>query len=106
MVDASGSAPNTSRPPSADRRPMIPEPSYLSARIRRVVLDYSKKANVGHIGSALSIADILAALYGQILRIEDPDDPDRDRFILSKGHAALALYGALASRDWLTESEL
>jgi transketolase len=78
----------------------------LQARIRRVVLDCSKRANVGHIGSALSVVDILAALYGRILKIDDPDDPDRDRFILSKGHAALALYGVLAARQWLTESEL
>jgi transketolase len=85
---------------------MIESLPHLSARIRRVVLDYSRKANVGHIGSALSIADILAALYGKILRIDDPEDPDRDRFILSKGHAALALYAALAARDWLTDSEL
>jgi transketolase len=61
---------------------------------------------VGHIGSSLSIADILAALYGGILRIASPIDPDRDRFILSKGHAALALYAALALRGWIREAEL
>jgi transketolase len=66
-----------------------------SQRLRRIVLEQSKRADVGHIGSALSVADILAALYGGILRVSDPEDPDRDRFILSKGHAALALYAAL-----------
>src|SRR6059036_932448 len=70
-------------------------------RIRRLVLQQSKRANVGHIGSALSIADIVAALYGDVLRIEDPDDDERDRFLLSKGHAALALYAALHLRGWL-----
>jgi transketolase len=85
---------------------MIEDSTTLQDRIRRVILDYSKKANVGHIGSALSIADILAVLYGGILEIDDPDDPDRDRVILSKGHAAVALYGALAARGWLTESDL
>jgi transketolase len=67
----------------------------LGQRIRRVVLEQSMRAGVGHIGSALSIADLLAAVYGGILPEGDPGDPDRDRFVLSKGHAVLALYGAL-----------
>jgi transketolase len=79
----------------------------LAARaIRRVVLQQSRRANVGHIGSALSVADALAVLYCRILRLPSPTDPERDRFILSKGHAALALYGALSVRGWLAESEL
>jgi len=61
---------------------------------------------VGHIGSALSVADILAALYSGILRIENPGDSARDRFILSKGHAALALYGALHLRGLLDAATL
>lgn len=68
----------------------------LSLEIRRLILEQSKRANVGHIGSCLSVADILAALFGDVLRIDSADDPERDRFILSKGHAALALYAALA----------
>ncbi|HYW53547.1 MAG TPA: transketolase [Dongiaceae bacterium] len=75
-------------------------------RVREHVLRESRRANVGHIGSALSVADILAALYGGILRIPAPDDPERDRFVLSKGHAALALYAALALRGWLPEEQL
>jgi transketolase len=74
--------------------------------IRRIVLEQSKRANVGHIGCALSIADILAALYGGVLRIKSPRDPERDRFIVSKGHAALAAYAALFLRGWLTQEEL
>lgn len=70
--------------------------------LRRIILRQSKRANVGHIGSALSVADILAALYGRILRVSDPLDADRDRFILSKGHAALALYAALYLKGWLS----
>ena len=73
--------------------------------IRRIILQQSKRANVGHIGCCLSVADILAALYGQVLRI-DPSDPDRDRFILSKGHAALALYATFHLLDWLSDAEL
>ncbi len=74
--------------------------------IRLIILDQSKRANVGHIGSALSVADIIAALYGRVLRISTPDDPDRDRFILSKGHAALALYAALALRGFIPNEQL
>ncbi len=75
-------------------------------QIRRIILDQSKRAHVGHIGSALSIADIIAALYEHVLRIPDPDHPDRDRFVLSKGHAALAVYAALFLKGWLTEQAL
>jgi transketolase len=74
--------------------------------IRLIVLEQSKRAHVGHIGSALSVADIIAALYGRALRISTPDDPDRDRFILSKGHAALALYAALALRGYIPGEQL
>jgi transketolase len=69
----------------------------LAYEIRRAVVDESMRAGVGHIGSALSIADLLAALYGEVLEIEEPADADRDRFVLSKGHAALGLYAALAA---------
>lgn len=78
----------------------------LADAIRTIILKQSYRARVGHIGSALSIADIIAALYGEVLRIEQPDDPNRDRFILSKGHAALALYAALHLRGWLTADDL
>jgi transketolase len=81
--------------------------SRVSAyEISRIVLEQSMRARVGHIGSALSISGILAALYGDGLRAGGPHDPDRDRFILSKGHAALALYAALHLRGWLTADEL
>jgi len=75
-------------------------------QIRRIVLEQSKRANVGHIGSALCIADILAVLYGEILQIPAPGAPDRDRFVLSKGHAALALYATLALRGFIDRAEL
>jgi transketolase len=75
-------------------------------QIRRIILDQSKRAHVGHIGSALSIADIIAALYGGILHLPSPDDPGRDRFILSKGHASLAVYAALFLRNWISKELL
>lgn len=74
--------------------------------IRLVILEQSKRAHVGHIGSALSMAEIAAALFGHVLRINAPDDPDRDRFVLSNGHAALALYAALALRGSLSKEQL
>jgi transketolase len=74
--------------------------------IRKIIIEQSKRAKVGHIGSALSIADIIAALYGEVLNIPDIDAADRDLFLLSKGHAALAVYAALHLRGWITEKEL
>lgn len=87
-------------PQLADARPIAP------ARIRSIILEQSKRANVGHIGSALSIADIVAALYGRVFVVLDPDDPNRDRFVVSKGHAVLAVYAALFLKGWLTQDEL
>ena len=82
------------------------ENSDFAFQIRRIVLEQSMRSRVGHIGSALSIADVIAALYADVLRIPDPDDSDRDRFVLCKGHAALALYAALYLKGWITDSEL
>jgi transketolase len=78
----------------------------LSSKIRRGVLEHSKRAGVGHVGSALSVADLLAAIFGGVLEAESATDPERDRFILSKGHAALALYVALHATGRLTDDEL
>jgi transketolase len=77
----------------------------LATRIRLLVLEQSRRANVGHIGSALSVAEIVAALYGDVLRSVGRD-PDRDRFVLSKGHAALAVYAALSLRGLLSAERL
>jgi len=78
----------------------------MSLDIRRTVIEQSFRAGVGHIGSCLSIADVLAALYGGVLRGDGDDDPGRDRFILSKGHAALALYAALHEAGRLDAADL
>lgn len=71
------------------------------ALAKSIRLNALKMVNAGrssHIGSVLSIADILAILYAKILRVEpsDPDMPQRDRFILSKGHAGAGVYAVLA----------
>lgn len=76
--------------------------------IRRAVLNMVYGAGSGHLGGSLSAADIVAVLYFHQLRIDPsrPQWPGRDRFILSKGHAAPALYAALAMRGFFPESEL
>lgn len=70
----------------------------LARRIRVHCVEMTARANASHVGGALSAADILAVLYGRILRFDArrPEWADRDRFILSKGHACTALYAVLA----------
>jgi transketolase len=88
--------------------PHIADPAHegtsrdLALRIRRRALVMVTRARASHIGSALSIADIVAVLYGAVMRADpaDPRWPDRDRFILSKGHACVAVYAALAERGF------
>ena len=78
----------------------------MAKQIRRVILEQAKRAHVGHIGSTLSVADIIAALYGGALRATDPKDPERDRFVLGKGHAMLAVHAALFLKGWLSQEQL
>jgi len=76
--------------------------------MRRRLLDMIVKAGQGHPGGDLSAADIVAALYFDILRIDpsNPAAPDRDRFVLSKGHCTGALYTALAGAGFFPEADL
>jgi transketolase len=82
--------------------------SDLARRIRAQALRMVHRARASHIGGCLSAADLLAHLYGGWLKVDParPDWPDRDRFLLSKGHTAAAIYAALAERgffprEWL-----
>jgi transketolase len=70
-------------------------PTALARDIREAVIEQSYRAHVGHIGSSLSIADLLAAIYARAPQDPLGDPAERDRVVLSKGHAALALYAAL-----------
>lgn len=74
----------------------------LARAIRRHALRMVHRAGASHIGGCLSMADLLAHLYGGWLRVDPgrPDWPGRDRFILSKGHAAAAYYAVLAQRGF------
>jgi len=77
-------------------------------RIRRNALDMGEVQGQGYVGQALGAADVLAAIYGDVLRFrpEDPHWPDRDRFLLSTGHYAIALYAALAEAGIVPVEEL
>ena len=76
--------------------------------LRYQVVQLSHRAGTPHLGSALSVIDILVAAYWHVARIDPlkPADPGRDRVILSKGHAASALYAALAARGFFPEAWL
>lgn len=76
----------------------------MAAALRRWIIEQSLASNVGHVGSALSIVDIMAALWEGAMRDPGTRSHDRDRFILSKGHAALALYAALRWKGILDEA--
>lgn len=80
----------------------------LAKRIRLHALRMTSLGGSSHIGSVLSMADLVAVLYGAILRV-DPKNPkwrERDRFILSKGHAGAGVYAALAERGFFNVSTL
>lgn len=74
--------------------------SHTAAQIRLGILESTHAAKSGHPGGSLSIAELLSFLYFEEMRVDPkkPQDPDRDRLVLSKGHAAPGLYAALALR--------
>lgn len=80
----------------------------LARKLRAHALRMTNRARASHIGSCLSLADILAVLYGRVLRVapEQPDWSDRDRLIVSKGHAAAIVYAALAERGFMDRAIL
>lgn len=86
----------------------IKELQKIAYKIRRDAIDAVYSAASGHPGGSLSIAEILAYLYFEEMNIDpkNPRDPDRDRFVLSKGHAAPGLYAALAERGYFPVEEL
>jgi transketolase len=80
----------------------------VARQIRLAIVRTVNHARAGHLGGPLSAADMLAALYFHVLRIrpDEPTWPDRDRFILSKGHSSVGLYAALALRGYFPVEEL
>ena len=84
------------------------ELALFAAKLRKNVLLQVYSAKSGHPGGSLSIADILSYLYNVEMKIDpkNPNDPDRDRFVLSKGHAAPGIYAALALKGYFDSEEL
>ena len=80
----------------------IKQLSITANNIRKNALTAVHYAASGHPGGSLSIADLMSLLYFEVMNIDpkNPKDPDRDRFVLSKGHCAPALYGTLAERGY------
>lgn len=79
-----------------------------ATRVRMGVIEATHSAKSGHPGGSLSAADVLTYLYFKVLNVdtENPQDPTRDRFVLSKGHAAPALYSVLAERGFFPVQDL
>jgi len=87
---------------------LIKDLESQAAELRSRIIETSSRASLPHLGSCLSCLDLLVALYFHKLKINPkfPHDPQRDRFILSKGHAAPALFQVLAMRGFYEVSEL
>ena len=90
--------------------PKISSIKDFSKKLKKNILDMALHAgsNSAHIGGALSLTDIVACLYSSIIKIDktNPENEDRDRFILSKGHACLILYSALMEVGIISKSEI
>lgn len=86
----------------------ITELKTIAANVRKNVLTAVHAASSGHPGGSLSIADVLTLLYFEVMNVdpEDAKNPDRDRFVLSKGHCAPALYGVLAERGYFPREDV
>lgn len=80
----------------------------LAWSIRRDAIEMTHISNGSHIGAVLSIADIVAVLYNDIMKVfpDEPKSDNRDRFILSKGHAGAAVYSALAEKGFFAVEKL
>lgn len=80
----------------------------LARRIRRHAVEMTHLGKSSHVGSVLSMTDIIAVLYGRVMNVDpaNPRWPGRDRFILSKGHAGAGIYAALAERGFFPLAKL
>ena len=86
----------------------ITELKLIAANVRKNALAAVHSAASGHPGGSLSIADLLTLLYFEVMNVDpkDPKNPDRDRFVLSKGHCAPALYSVLAERGFFPVEDI
>ncbi len=90
------------------RKELLEALKVKAQQVRESILRMVYAANSGHCGGSLSAADLVTALYFHIMRVnpQDPKWEDRDRFILSKGHACPVIYAALALRGYFPQEEL
>lgn len=95
-------------PSSLPSSARLKELKKLAIDYRRLVVESVHHAGAGHLGGPMSAAETLIALYFEVMNIDptQPRDPDRDRFILSKGHSSIGLYTALALRGYFPVDEL
>lgn len=79
-----------------------------AANVRKMALEAVHSAKSGHPGGSLSSADIMTYLYSEVMNVDpkNPKNPDRDRFVLSKGHCAPALYGILAEKGFIPKEDI
>ena len=110
-TQAPGAQASASEVPAPASDADAPAPDTLeavAARIRAHVVDMCAGPEGGHLGGAFSSVEVLTALYFSVMDVDPrrPDDPDRDRFLLSKGHAAVGLYATLAERGYFPVEEL
>ena len=91
-----------------DGKPDVRDPKTLAWLIRRNGLEMTHISRGSHIGSVLSVAEIIAVLYSSVLNVDpkEPKKPNRDRLILSKGHAGSAVYAALAETGFFPVEQL
>jgi len=92
----------------ADVRTQVWKLSGIASDVRKDIVRMIDRAGLGHIGGDLSLTDILVTLFGAVLNVDPsrPDWPERDRFVLSKGHCAGALYATLARCGFFDRAEL
>ena len=86
----------------------VTELSIIANNVRKHALTAVYSAASGHPGGSLSVADVLTLLYFEVMNVDpkNPADPDRDRFVLSKGHCTPALYPILAQKGYFPEEDL
>ncbi|MBQ2426188.1 MAG: transketolase, partial [Lachnospiraceae bacterium] len=86
----------------------VTELAIIANNVRKNALTAVYSAAAGHPGGSLSIADVVTYLYCEEMRVDatDPKNPDRDRFVLSKGHACPALYGILAEKGFFPKEDI
>lgn len=103
-----GASPEAAARPVDDADRDVARLELCALQARQEIVRAVSRAKAGHLGGPLSAVDLLVALYGGILRVrpEDPDWDERDRFVLSKGHASIGLYSVLALSGYFPVEEL